>query len=293
MSTARFISAIVAIFLALGMILLGGWYFTLCFGVIVYLAQFEYFQLVRAKGLQPAAKTTMVVSQIFLIIATFSSSLADVVFPLAGTVICFYLLFQPKFATIADIGTSLLGLFYGGYLPSYWVRLRGLSGSDEGHSLIPGGYWPSSWAEFTDITQIPQGLSLTLLAFGCIWAADIGAYIMGKAIGRTRLSDISPKKTVEGAVCGIVGSMIVAAVGAYILQWAYAIPLGLLLGLVIGITSLLGDLTESMMKRDVGVKDSGQLIPGHGGILDRTDSYVFTAPLVYYFVTLLQPTLVP
>ena len=291
MSTARLTSAIIAIILALGMVLLGGWYFTLCFSVIVYLAQSEYFQLVRAKGIAPAVKTTMAVSQVFLIVATLAPSLADVVFPLAGTIICFYLLFQPKFATIADIGTSLLGLFYGGYLPSYWVRIRGLGTIPDGHQILLNGYWPSSWSDLANTSALPLGLTLTLLAFGCIWAADIGAYIMGKSFGRTRLSDISPKKTVEGAIFGILGSMVVAAVGAQILSWPHALISGLFLGLVIGITSLLGDLTESMMKRDVGVKDSGQLIPGHGGILDRTDSYVFTAPLVYYFVIWLLPGL--
>ncbi|HEY9646345.1 MAG TPA: phosphatidate cytidylyltransferase [Chroococcidiopsis sp.] len=288
MSLARLLSAIVAIPLALGMVVLGGWYTTLGFSVIVYLGQLEYFQLTRAKGMTPAAKTTLVVSQILLVISTLSPTyLADAVLPLVGTFICFYLLFRPKLASIADISASILGLFYGGYLPSYWLRLRSL-GSAESSNLPLGGYFPHSWS---DLSALPVGLTTMLMAFGCIWAADIGAYVFGKCFGRTRLSNISPKKTVEGAVFGVIGSVIVAVIGSGMLGWN-GFPLsGVALGLLIGITSLLGDLTESMMKRDAGVKDSGQLIPGHGGILDRADSYVFTAPLVYYFVTLLLPAL--
>jgi phosphatidate cytidylyltransferase len=285
MSWSRLISGIIAIALALSATLIGGWYFTLMFCAIVYLGQLEYFDLVRATGIAPAAKTTLVVSQLLLIVATFSADLADVVMPVAGTFICFYLLFQPRLATIADISTSILGLFYGGYLPSYWVRMRSL---DATSNLPLGGYWAENWS---NVQAIPQGLKVTLLTFLCIWAADIGAYFIGKFFGKTRLSDISPKKTVEGAVFGVFGSVVVAIAGAWYLDWSSWQWTGLTLGLIIGIASLLGDLTESMMKRDAGVKDSGQLIPGHGGILDRADSYVFTAPLVYHFVTLLLPLL--
>lgn len=302
MPWSRILSGIVAIALALGMIFLGGWYFTLGFGLIVYLGQLEYFQLARAKGIAPAGKTTLVVSQALLVTAAIAPHLVDAMFALAGTLICFYLLFQPKISSIADISSSILGLFYGGYLPSYWVRLRvGLEPtyqsqavlshavaqvSTSGISFPLGGDWPESW---TNASDLPLGLTTLLLAFGCIWAADIGAYFMGKFFGRTSLSHISPKKTVEGAVFGVCGSMGVAVAGAWYLHWPGWLYAGAALGLLIGIASLLGDLTESMMKRDAGVKDSGQLIPGHGGILDRTDSYVFTAPLVYYFVTLLLP----
>ena len=283
----RILSALVAIVLALGSVILGSWYFTAFFGVIVYLGQLEYFQMAREKGIAPAPKTTLFVTQLLLVISTAAPSLTDAVVPVAGTLICFYLLFQPKLASIADIAASILGLFYGGHLPSYWVRLRSLESFTTGN-LPLGGYWPTPWEGFA---ALPQGLTDTLLAFFCIWAADIGAYIMGRSIGRTRLSNISPKKTVEGAICGVGASMVVGLWGAWSLSWPLPWVTGSSLGLMIGVASLLGDLTESMMKRDAGVKDSGKLIPGHGGILDRADSYVFTAPLVYYFVTLLLPML--
>lgn len=285
MPLTRTVSALVALLFAFLIVVFGGWYFTLAFGVIVFLGQREIFQLVQAKGILPAAKTTLFVSQLLLVLAHVSPTLANAALPLGGTFICFYLLFQPKFATIADVAASILGLFYGGYLPSYWIRLRDL-GMDNPFSLAV--FWPT-WP--LQIDALPTGLTATLLAFSCICAADIGAYIVGRSFGKTPLSNISPKKTVEGAVSGMVASIFIGMSGAAFLAWPLWPLSGGALGALIGVSSLLGDLTESLMKRDAGVKDSGQLIPGHGGILDRTDSYVFTAPIVYFYVTLLLPLL--
>ncbi len=287
MPWTRIISGIVAIAFALVIITLGGWYFAIGIAIIVFLGQLEYFRMVERKGIEPSKKITLILSQALLISSTFlKPHLIDAIFPLAGAIICFYLLFRPKMATIADISTSVLGLFYGGYLPSYWIRLRvGLADYDSSNLPLMG-YFPTSWQ---DPSHFPFALTLTFLVMACIWAADIGAYFMGKSFGKTKLSQISPKKTVEGAIFGFLGSSIVAELGAWYFHWESWALTGLLLGLLIGVTSLLGDLIESVMKRDAGMKDSGELIPGHGGILDRTDSYVFTAPLVYYFVTLLMP----
>ncbi|MGJ5675561.1 MAG: phosphatidate cytidylyltransferase [Nostochopsis sp.] len=293
MPWSRIFSGIVAIVVALSATVLGGWYFTIVFAVIIFLGQKEFFNLVRAKGIAPTVKTTMIVSQILLAFSTLDGNLADAVMPVAGTFICFYLLFQPKIATIADISASILGLFYTGYLPSYWVRLRAFNTTAS--NLPLGGYWPPSWSDFfvhRHSVALPDGLTATMLTFLCIWAADIGAYTFGKFFGKTPLSDISPKKTVEGAVFGVAASVTVAFAVAYYFNWPKYPITGLTLGLLIGVAGLLGDLTESMLKRDAGVKDSGQLIPGHGGILDRTDSYIFTAPLVYYFVSLILPLLI-
>jgi phosphatidate cytidylyltransferase len=288
MSIPRVISTIVAIAVALCMLILGGWYFTIAMCIIVYLGQSEYFQLVKAKGIEPASKTTLAISQLFLIVSAFAPELDNALFPIAGTLICFYLLFLPKIASIADISTSIFGLFYGGYLPSYWIRLR------VGFDPLTAHTFPfeTDWARLLnhlDLSILPRSFTITLLSFMCIMGTDIGAYLFGKWLGRTRLSEISPKKTVEGAIFGIMGSMAIAMTGAWALHWHHWYIGGVALGSLIGMTSMLGDLTESVMKRDAGVKDSGDLIPGHGGMLDRTDSYIFTAPLVYYFVTLVLP----
>lgn len=285
----RIISGVVAIGLALTVLVLGGWYFTIALGVLVLLGQLEYFRMVRAKGMLPAVRTTMIVSQVLMGVSQAKPELTDALLSVSGTLICFYLLFQPKLATIADLSASVMGLFYTGYLPSFWVRLRGLGQASVSNLPLDGSWIFSNPQPFWN--GLPQGLVVTLLAFACIWAADIGAYVMGRSVGKTPLSDISPKKTWEGAFFGTLGSITTGIIGAKLMSWPWFGLSGAVFGLMIGVVSLLGDLTESLMKRDAGVKDSGDLIPGHGGILDRTDSYLFTAPLVFYFVTLVLPAI--
>lgn len=286
MLATRIISGLIAGGIAFLVVLLGGGYFTIGLGVIVFLAQLEYFNMVKAKGINPAEKTTLVVSQLLLIVATIAPSFTDAMFALGGSVICFYVLFLPKFGTITDISASILGLFYGGYLPSYWIRVREHLEPVFAANLPLNGYLPPN---LFDSHHLPIGFTTTVVAYCSIVAADISSFAVGKMMGKIRLTDISPKKTVEGAIGGVLGSITIATIGNWWFNWSCLSWKGVILGLLIGVIGLLGDLTESVMKRDAGMKDSGELIPGHGGILDRVDSYIFTAPLVYYFVTLITP----
>lgn len=93
----------------------------------------------------------------------------------------------------------------------------------------------------------------------------------------------SPKKTIEGALGGLVACTLFSVLGAYVMQWPLWIATGTLYGIMLSVISLVGDLTASMMKRDAKMKDSGSLLPGHGGVLDRIDSYMFTAPAAFFF----------
>ena len=255
-------------------VMLGGWWFTVALGLIVHLGLLEFFRMAQFKGIRPAIKTTLVAVQLLLITTQlasgsallggdwFAGDVAAAVLPASGAVICGWLLLQPVTGTIADIAASIFGLFYLGFLPSYWIRLRELEGS---------------------------GLALTLLACFLIVATDIGSYVIGRRLGRHPLSPISPGKTVEGALGGVACSMAVGALGGSWIGWSWGWLIGAVLGAVVALFALVGDLTESMMKRDAGLKDSGDAIPGHGGVLDRIDSYLFVPAVVYSLVTLVLP----
>ena len=134
---------------------------------------------------------------------------------------------------------------------------------------------------------LPQGEWLIIFLLLVTWASDTGAYYVGTLYGRHRLAPtISPKKTFEG----LVGGLISAIIAGYAARWWFLPELSgfdcLILGVLLTIVGLWGDLAESAMKRSAGMKDSGGILPGHGGMLDRLDSLLFAAPVFYYYVTI-------
>jgi len=142
-------------------------------------------------------------------------------------------------------------------------------------------------AHFISLRSITDGTLWLLLAMIIVWAGDTGAYYGGRSFGKKKLApSISPNKTVEGALSGLVSSMVAALIFVLVTGLDFPIVLTLFLSLIAGIAGIFGDLTESYIKRWAGVKDSGTLIPGHGGLLDRIDSVLFSVPIVFYFIYL-------
>ena len=260
-------------------VLLGDWYFTIAIALLTYLALLEFFRMAEFTGIKPATKTTLF-SCLIIITSTYlettgliDKEIANSILPICSVGICTWLLLQPKSGTISDIAASIFGLFYLGFLPSYWIKLRALETglSNSGVTLL---------SNFSNSI----GLYLTLTSCFLIVASDIGSYFIGKSFGKRSLSPISPSKTIEGLIGGISCSILLAIFFAFVLNLGNPLLIGILYGLLISLMALVGDLIDSMMKRDAKIKDSGTFLPGHGGILDRIDSYIFTPSVIYYII---------
>ncbi|MCR4694244.1 MAG: phosphatidate cytidylyltransferase [Pseudobutyrivibrio sp.] len=136
--------------------------------------------------------------------------------------------------------------------------------------------------------QLPNGAFIVWLIFLCSWGCDTCAYCVGKLFGKHKMSPVlSPKKSVEGALGGVVGSMLLTALYLFVISRFVTIDFDLALPLVIfagigALISMVGDLAASAIKRNFEIKDYGTLIPGHGGVLDRFDSVIITAPIIFY-----------
>jgi phosphatidate cytidylyltransferase len=164
-----------------------------------------------------------------------------------------------KEAAFTSWAWTLTGILYVGWLLSHLVALRGLDFGRE-------------WVLFALFTT---------------FASDSTAFFIGRAWGRHHLApNISPRKTWEGAVAGVLGAIIVSLLLTFLFNLPLSYAGAILLGLAVSVFGQVGDLVESLLKRNMGVKESGKLLPGHGGFLDRMDSVVFAGIVVYYYVIL-------
>jgi len=247
----------------------GGLAWTAFVGLQVALGLHEFHRMMRAKGLAPF-RTLAHLGALGMLAAAYRPHLVPA--PLLATggallLLAFALRRTPGTRIVESAAVTLLGLVWIGWTSTHLVLLRELP-------------WRAG-APYAD------GARFVLLAFFVTWACDTGAYAFGRAFGRVRpWTAISPRKSVEGALGGLA-----AAVAAGFVARAWFAPFlspldALALGLLAGVFAQVGDLVESLLKRDAGSGDSSDLIPGHGGILDRFDSLYFAAPLVHAYLVL-------
>jgi len=279
----------------------GTWAFALVLAWVGSKGLLEYYNLAQAsQDCRPAKKCGVTTLGLMMITACGTAyglpfAYTDCVLPLAYIGIIAYLitLKRTEKATIADVQTTFMGIFYVGYLPSFWVRLRALGAIPASDVYAMMFTSKSSWLSAGPLWLYPdiftQGAIVTWWTMISIAAADVGAYFTGKNFGKTKLSEatgitISPNKTVEGFFGGVALSCVFMTTGARLMRWPIWWLTGPAYGFMISSLGLLGDLTVSLFKRDAGVKDTGNVLPGHGGLLDRVDSYLLTAMPVYYFV---------
>jgi phosphatidate cytidylyltransferase len=245
----------------------GGLFFLVMVLVLSLMATFEFRRLAAHRAHPPTLMLLLPMTA--LIQANFYFRFVDYWEALLAAVMILYVveLWRIQGSQFLNIGSTLVGLVYVNLSFGSLLRLR-LTGS------IPGS------------TGTDAGAALVLLMFACVWAADISAFFGGrqfggKFIGRKLFPRLSPKKTWEGYIFGIIGSFAVAWICS---RYVPGFPDGNapVIGLLVGVVSPAGDLMESMFKRDAGVKDSSGIIPGHGGVLDRFDTVMFIAPLIYF-----------
>lgn len=267
----RIITGIVGIGLAAFVIQAGGTLFAVCGLVLALGAWFEYCNAFDKKGYRPA----LVIGGLFvsaMCYAAYGGLDTGLLTMLSlGAVLVMFLLtvlLHGSFS-VPSAAVSAAGVLYLGMSFAHLIGLRVME-----HGMAPVE---------TQLGVLEPGCALIWTALIGTWASDTFAYFAGSFLGRHKLCpSISPGKTVEGFVGGLIGTT--ASVSGLGVLFGFDVQVMAVLGLCICIIATLGDLVESVMKRYTGIKDSGHIIPGHGGIWDRFDSVIYTVPFVYYFV---------
>jgi phosphatidate cytidylyltransferase len=251
---------------------IGGWWFAAGVSLVLALASHEYADMYAREGQRP--------SRFILVAGVVALALSRQAFGFVGAPLLISALILAAMAwhlvdyergaarSGTDFALTAAGILYVGWLGAYLISLR----------------------------TLPQGEWWLLLALPSIWFADTGAYLIGSAVGHHQLAPrLSPKKTWEGYLAGIVtGSLAGLALAAGFARWASPMvgmrpAAGLIVGVVVSSLAPLGDLGISMMKRELQIKDTGRHLPGHGGFLDRIDTWLWAGVLGFYTIVVMHP----
>jgi phosphatidate cytidylyltransferase len=284
----RIVFAVVAAPIALWIVLVGGAPLAALLAIASAIGAWEFYRIARAAGSRPlddagialAGLVPLAIHASYLGLFTVRPALAAVValLVLAATIWLRGVDGRP----IGSAATTLLGVLYTAGMLGFGYAIR-YHDTVAGYDVV--GARQLSLGALS--ISIPPGGALLIFPLVITWASDIGAFFLGRAIGgRKLIPSVSPGKTMSGAAGGLVASMIVALLYARTVLVPVAhlgfTPWGaLLFGGIVSVAAQIGDLFESLIKREGGVKDSSRIIPGHGGVLDRLDSLIFVLPVAY------------
>ncbi len=238
--------------------------FTLVIGLVTF---FEFSAMVKNKSIFICNFIGFISVALIILNTYFHLFSVEILFLSAIPLLLFFELFRDKESAINNVSSTLLGIFYAGFFSSALIGIR------EFYVSVPLSY--------------TNGGIIIITIFITLWMTDSAAYFIGSAIGKHKLFPrVSPNKSWEGAIAGLLFAIITLVVLKLFLldflDWVDVFAFGV----IIGILGQVGDLIESLIKRDTGVKDSSNIIPGHGGIFDRFDSLLFSAPIIYLYLLL-------
>lgn len=281
----RSISAIAIIIVAAVPGFIGGYVFVAAMTVLALAGVYEFTRVLSARGYRPFTSIALVWIVLLMVLTATSAPGWSYLSSITGLVLVTLAadVFRRTLAgALAEWGFTVAATLYVGLPLAHGILLRNLDGaSDRG--------WVNSLADFTGSPDTAAGLAWFGLALSATWLTDTAAYLVGRSFGTTKLiPEVSPGKTRVGAAAGLAAGTLTGIVATLVFGVPIHFLLGGTIGLALGFAGQLGDLGESIIKRNLGVKDMGNLIPGHGGILDRIDALLFTLPLTYILARLCQ-----
>ncbi len=270
----RIISALIGIPLIILVTWADGWVFVAAICLLAAVALYELLTVLRSHGIELVKEVALPCILALIIGAKVLSGddlcllFEGVVFVTVTGSLAFHLVIRTFSRRVDSVGITTFSVLYLGFLFAFFVLMRNLR-------TVGGGGLP--------LFEDDAGCGLLFLVYVTTWACDSAAYFVGRKWGKLKIyPTISPGKTLEGAIAGLTGACLTSLLfGLWLgLHGAHA----LVLGFILGVGGQLGDLLESLIKRDLQIKDFGAIIPGHGGVLDRFDSLLINVPLAYFYV---------